>query len=126
LNVCIFGSAPTRILALDDVARLVRVITGWSTTPDEVMAWGAKRLQLMRAYNFREGLTAADDTLPARFFDDAIDSGRFAGTRIDRDAFRAMVAAYYDAMGWNAVGAPTEATLRAHGLEWTAAMDDDA
>ena len=126
LNVCIFASAPTRILALDDVAHLVRTITGWQTDADEVMAWGARRLQLMRAYNVRERLTAADDTLPDRFFDDPVDAGRLAGTRIDRVAFRDMVRAYYDAMGWDAAGIPTETTLRTHGLDWTIAMNDPA
>jgi aldehyde:ferredoxin oxidoreductase len=126
LNVCIFASAPTRILSLEEVARVVRTITGWETDADEVMAWGARRLQLMRSYNLREGLTSADDTLPDRFFDDPIDVGRFAGTTIDRDAFQAMVRGYYDAMGWDAAGVPTEATLRAHGLEWTIAMDNRA
>jgi|GEM_PF-5568497 len=29
----------------------------------------------MRVYNLREGLTAADDTLPDRFFDDPIRDG---------------------------------------------------
>ena len=124
LNVCIFASAPTRILSLDDVAGLVRAVTGWQVSADEVMAWGARRLQLMRAYNIREGLTAADDTLPDRFFDDPIDAGRFAGVRIDRDRFHSMVRGYYDAMGWDQAGIPTEATLRAHGLEWTTAMNE--
>jgi aldehyde:ferredoxin oxidoreductase len=126
LNVCIFASAPTRILSLDDIAGLVRAVTGWHVAADDVMAWGARRLQLMRAYNIREGLTAAHDTLPDRFFDDPIDAGRLAGVRIDRDRFRSLVRGYYDAMGWDRDGIPTEATLRAHGLEWTTAMNEPA
>ena len=35
-------------------------------------ALGERRMHLMRMYNLREGLTAADDRLPDRFFDEAI------------------------------------------------------
>lgn len=42
----------------------------------------------MRVYNNREGLTAADDDLPARFFDESVPSGIHAGRRFDREKFR--------------------------------------
>jgi aldehyde:ferredoxin oxidoreductase len=126
LNVCIFASAPTRLLSLDDVARIVEAITGWQTTADEVMAWGARRMHLLRIYNLREGLTAADDDLPDRFFEDPIDVGRFSGVRLDREAFHTMIAAYYDAMGWDEAGVPTATTRAASGLDWTIGMEDDA
>ena len=106
-----------RILSLDDVATICRAVTGWDVGTDEVMAWGARRLQLMRVYNLREGLTAADDRLPDRFFDEPIDAGPLAGSRLDRDAFAVMIATYYELMGWDRDGVPTAATLAAHGLD---------
>jgi aldehyde:ferredoxin oxidoreductase len=120
LLVCPFASAPVRILSLDDVARLVRAVTGWQTSSDEVMGWGARRLQLMRIYNIREGLGATDDALPDRFFDEPLDAGRHAGTHLDRRAFAAMIARYYELMGWDREGVPTLAARSAHHLEWTA------
>jgi aldehyde:ferredoxin oxidoreductase len=121
LLVCPFASAPVRILSLDEVAGIVRAVTGWDTDPAEVLGWGARRIQLMRVYNLREGIGADQDTLPDRFFDAPIDTGRFAGQAIDRRAFRAMVGNYYERMGWDASGVPTAATLARHGLEWAAA-----
>ena len=118
LDVCPFASAPVRILSLDDVAALVRAATGWETSSHEVMRWGARRLQLMRIYNLREGLTAADDGLPARFFDEPIDAGPLLGSRLDRTAFDAMIGTYYGLMGWDVRGVPTDATLLAHHLDW--------
>ena len=41
------------------------------------------RNHLMRWYNLREGLTATDDTLPDRFFDEPIASGPRQGDRLD-------------------------------------------
>ena len=37
-----------------------------------------------RMYNLREKFTALDDTLPSRFFAQAVDAGRLAGSRLDR------------------------------------------
>jgi aldehyde:ferredoxin oxidoreductase len=121
LLVCPFASAPVRILALEDVGTLVAAVTGWDTSSHEVMRWGARRLQLMRIYNLREGLTAADDRLPERFFDEPIDSGPLAGARLDRGRFAAMVATYYQLMGWDETGIPYPTTRLAHHLEWTMA-----
>jgi aldehyde:ferredoxin oxidoreductase len=118
LLICPYASAPVRILSLGDVAQLVRTVTGWDTDPEEVMHWGSRRLHLMRLYNLREGLGAAEDRLPDRFFDEALDSGPWQGQRLDRDAFSAMIAQYYELMGWDAQGIPTRATLAAHDLEW--------
>ncbi|HEY8869341.1 MAG TPA: aldehyde ferredoxin oxidoreductase C-terminal domain-containing protein [Candidatus Limnocylindrales bacterium] len=120
LVVCPFASAPVRILSLENVAGIVGAIAGWETSSQEVMAWGARRLQLMRIYNLREGLSADDDRLPDRFFEDPIDDGPLAGERLDRGAFAGMISAYYELMGWDADGIPTAATRRRHGLEWAA------
>jgi aldehyde:ferredoxin oxidoreductase len=127
LVVCPFASAPVRILSLEDVAGIVRAVTGWETSSYEVMRWGSRRLQLMRIYNLREGLTAADDRLPDRFFDEPIDSGPLAGRRLDRAAFTTMISTYYELMGWDSAGVPTPTTRLAHHLEWTdpGGSDDD-
>jgi len=47
-----------------------------------------------RAINARLGWTPADDTLPARLFDDAVAAGPHAGRRIDRAGLRALQSAY--------------------------------
>jgi aldehyde:ferredoxin oxidoreductase len=64
LNLCLFAVAPTRVLRLDEMAELLAAVTGWETSGYEVMRFGERRNHLMRLYNLREGLTAADDTLP--------------------------------------------------------------
>ena len=71
LDLCIFAIAPTRVLTLEDMASLLAAVTGWSTSSFEIMQFGKRRLDLMRVYNLREGLTTADDTLPERFFTEA-------------------------------------------------------
>ncbi len=118
LDLCIFAIAPTRLLSLEQMAQLVHGVTGWETSSYELMRIGERRLHLMRWYNHREGLTAADDRLPERFYTEAIADGPRAGDRIDRDAFQQAIETFYAMMGWDAQGVPTAATLYDAGLEW--------
>ncbi len=121
LDLCLFAVAPTRILRLDEMGELLAAVTGWETSGHEIMRFGERRNHLMRIYNLREGLTAADDTLPDRFFDDPIPEGQWAGTRIERARFTEAVQTYYQMMGWDEQGRPLPATLIDHHLEWVLA-----
>ena len=118
LDFCIFAIAPTRILSLPEMTSMLAAVTGWETSDYEIMRIGERRNHLMRWYNLREGLTAADDTLPDRFFDEPIASGPRQGDVLDRTAFHEAIRTYYRMMGWTDEGRPTEATLYDHGLEW--------
>jgi aldehyde:ferredoxin oxidoreductase len=120
LDFCIFAIAPTRVLTLPDMADLLGAVTGWNTSAYEIMRFGERRLHLMRVYNLREGLTAADDTLPSRFFDEPIrmPGGRWDVKCLDRQDFTAAVQTYYRMMGWDDAGRPRYETLLDHHLEW--------
>ncbi len=54
--------------------------------------------QVERDFNLREGLTAADDTLPERFIDNPIPDGPSKGTLID---IKRLVNDYYREKGWD-------------------------
>ncbi|MBI2681485.1 MAG: hypothetical protein HYX25_10840 [Candidatus Solibacter usitatus] len=121
LDFCIFAIAPVRVFSLSDMARMLAAVTGWNTTAYEIMRYGERRLHLMRMYNLREGFTAADDTLPDRFFDDPLDmpGSRWHGKRLDRAAFAHAIVTYYRMMGWDDAGRPLPETLIDYQLEWT-------
>jgi aldehyde:ferredoxin oxidoreductase len=119
LGYCIFAIAPTRVLSLQIMTDMLGAITGWETSSYEILRWGERRNHIMRVYNNREGLTAADDWLPERFFDEPIDSGVKGGIRLDREAFKSAIKTYYEMMGWDEGGIPRPATLYDHHLEWT-------
>lgn len=118
LDFCIFAVAPTRVLTLEQMAQMLAAVTGWRASSYEIMRFGERRLHLMRVYNLREGLTAADDTLPDRFFDDPIPSGQWAGHRLNREQFATAIRTYYRMMGWDDAGVPHYETLLDHHLEW--------
>ena len=117
LDICVFASAPTRVLSLEMMTSLLHGITGWKTSSWEIMRLGDRRNHLMRLYNLREGLTAADDTLPERFFTEAIGHGRLAGCVLDRVSFGAAIKTYYSMMGWDPEGLPSKETLIDHHLD---------
>ncbi len=118
LGICLFATAPTRVYSLEDMARLVRSVTGWETSAYELMRVGELRYHMFRFYNCREGLTAKEDTLPDRFFEEPIDFGSHEGVKLDRATFERVIKLYYDMMGWDESGKPKASTLYDFGLGW--------
>ncbi|HZP03241.1 MAG TPA: aldehyde ferredoxin oxidoreductase C-terminal domain-containing protein, partial [Terriglobia bacterium] len=92
---CIFAIAPTRIMSLLEMASMLAAVTGWKTSDYEVMRIGERRNHLMRWYNLREGMIAADDALPDRFFEEPFASGKRQGDVLNRHRFQEMIRTYY-------------------------------
>lgn len=98
--------------------QMVRAITGWDTSLYELHQAGERAYALARAYNAREGFTAADDCIPARFFE-AFRDGPSAGNALPKDEFEQTRALFYGMMGWDEqTGAPTAARLHELGVGW--------
>lgn len=89
-----------------------RHLWGRETTADELLTVGARIWNLGRLLNLREGLSRADDRLPARILETAHPDGGAAGRVIGAGAFEEALDEYYELRGWDAQGVPTEATLR--------------
>jgi len=117
LDICIFAGPPTRVWTLPDMAALLGAITGWAASDWEIMRLGERRLHLMQLYNRREGLTAEQDTLPDRFFDDPIPEGRWTGQRLDRARFHVAIRELWAMLGWDETGTPRRETLIDHGID---------
>jgi aldehyde:ferredoxin oxidoreductase len=118
LGICLFATAPTRVYSLEDMAGLVRCVTGWETSSYELMRIGELRLHLYRVYNNREGIGPEQDVLPERFFEEEIDFGMHKGIKLEKEKFMECIRLYYEMMGWNSKGEPTQATLYDFGLGW--------
>jgi aldehyde:ferredoxin oxidoreductase len=117
LELCTFCFASAWIFDTADLVRVVRAVTGWETSMWELMRIGERRINLMRAFNAREGWTAADDQLPPRMAE-PLEDGPTDGNRLDRAAWRRDRALYYGMMNWNENGIPTAAKLLELGLGW--------
>jgi aldehyde:ferredoxin oxidoreductase len=107
-------------LSLTQLVRLVSSITGWDTSLFELMKAGERALNMARAFNTREGFTAADDTPPPRF-SVPFSSGPRMGVKVPRQELDKAICLYYQMMGWDtATAAPTLAKLLELDLGWVA------
>jgi aldehyde:ferredoxin oxidoreductase len=86
----------------EESAGLLRPVTGWDVTGDELRTLAARIATLKKLYNLRAGWTAAEDTLPERF----LSHGLPDGATLPRERLAAMIQAYYAARGWSAAGVP--------------------
>jgi aldehyde:ferredoxin oxidoreductase len=119
LDLCqfVFGPAWTLFGPLETV-EMVKAVTGWNITLDELMKVGERRLNMMRVFNEREGFTSADDVLPEKFFVPLVGTGPTAGVAVNRKDFDSALNQYYSAMGWTNNGNPAARKLKELSLEW--------
>jgi len=100
VGLCLFAAAPTRELSTADAAELIGAASGFAVAESDIVGWGRRRLVSMREYNRREGIGPAADTLPERFFTEAVDAGELAGAVLDREAFERARGLLYAELGW--------------------------
>jgi aldehyde:ferredoxin oxidoreductase len=119
LELCQFVWGPAWTLyGPQETVDLVKTITGWDVTLDELMKVGERRLNMLRQFNAREGFTANDDTLPQKFFEPLAGNPKPEFTCVDRGDFTRALKQYYTAMDWTDNGNPTPQKLAELGVEW--------
>ena len=94
-------------------AEAVRLATGLRMYTGPFVRLGERGFNLERLFNLREGLTAADDTLPARMLKTPQVEGR-PDTVVPLDK---MLPKYYETRGWDKNGVPKPRTLKRLGIE---------
>jgi aldehyde:ferredoxin oxidoreductase len=97
-------------------AAMLRAVTGWDVTVEELERAGERIVNLERLFNVREGVRRRDDVLPWRVMHEPIPDGPSAGMYCPPDELAAMLDAYYGLRGWDADGVPTRSRLAALGL----------
>jgi len=120
--VCQFVFGPGwQLFGMQELADSITAVTGDETSVDDLLDLGARRLNMLRAFNAREGITREADTLPKRFFEQPLQGGPSNGVKIDRSEFEAALAMYYEQAGWDPVtGNPPRETLEELDLAWVA------
>ncbi|MFC1902014.1 aldehyde ferredoxin oxidoreductase family protein [Chloroflexota bacterium] len=103
------------------LSEVVSAITGWDFTADEVLKTGLRIANLLRAFNLRHGITAAQDA-PSPRYGSTIADGVFAGKGVT-PFWNDMLRNFYELMGWDtATGKPLPQTLKDLDLEYV--IDD--
>jgi aldehyde:ferredoxin oxidoreductase len=119
-GMCFFGPAPRSFIEPAELVDAMQAATGWDIDLDEMLRIGERATNMARAFNFREGFTPEDDTLPERIFT-PLANGALEGVGISKSEFEQSMNALYRRKGWDPEsGAPTRERLRELDIEWVA------
>jgi len=121
LDLCQFAWGPTwQLYDFDQMVEMVRAVTGWNVNVWELMKLGERRLNLMRAFNAREGIGAEADVLPPKMAV-PLKGGPSDGVYVPPLEFEQAKRLYYAMAGWDVTtGYPTQAKLEELGIGWAA------
>jgi aldehyde:ferredoxin oxidoreductase len=104
-----FAWAPSHYTALLNFA------TGLTFSESELLEVGERIYNLERLFNFREGFTRADDTLPERLTTEPLATGHSKGRVVNLEP---MLDEYYKLRGWSPIdGKPEAPILQKIGLD---------
>ncbi len=119
---CKFVWGPAwQLYSANQLVEAVCKITGWNWNMWELMKAGERRINLLRAFNAREGAGIAEDTLPPKMLKPLV-GGATDGVAVSRQEFEFARALYYQMAGWDEQGRPTRAKLDELALGWVAEM----
>ena len=121
-DLCQFVWGPAwQVYGPKEEAALINAVTGWSWTVADVQKSGERRLNMLRAFNAREGVGRDGDTLPKRIFDEPLKGGASDGVAVTRQELEEALDIYYEMCGWDVkTGKPTHTKLEELGLGWMA------
>ena len=102
-------------LDAEGVAATIAGATGFEFSKEDFQKVGERIYNLARAFNIREGMTRADDTLPKRLLEDPLPEGPAKG-HVNNLAM--LLDPYYELRGWDKeTGKPTQQKLKELGLD---------
>jgi aldehyde:ferredoxin oxidoreductase len=122
LNLCQFVFGPAwQLYGPDDMVELVHAVTGWEDiTFDDLQKVGERRVNMLRAFNAREGFDRSNDVIPEKLFK-PLKGGVSDGWVLDRVEINSAMDKYYEFCGWDVkTGNPTRAKLDELDLGWVA------
>ena len=121
VNICQFVFGPSwHLYGSEQLRQLVELVTGWDVSMEELLEVGARRLNMLRAYNAREGIGRDQDKLPPKLFKPRV-GGATDGVALDEQVLEIAKDMYYEEAGWDSSsGMPTEEKLKELGLDWVA------
>ncbi len=119
-SLCAFVWGPSwQLYNSEQLVDMVRSVTGWNVNLFELLKVGERRLNLMRAFNAREGVGREADTLPKKLTQ-ALTGGASDGIAVTQEEVEAAKDLYFEMVGWDENGLPKRAKLEELALGWVA------
>jgi aldehyde:ferredoxin oxidoreductase len=119
-QLCQFVWGPAwQLYGPKQIVDLVQAVSGWQVSLWELMKVGERRLNMLRAFNAREGVGAEADTVPPKLLIQ-LKGGASDGIALTESEVEAAKTTYYGMAGWDERGRPTRAKLEELALGWVA------
>jgi aldehyde:ferredoxin oxidoreductase len=120
VNVCQFVYGPAwHLYSPNQLVEMLRAVTGWHLSLWELMHVGERRINMMRAFNVREGFGREHDVLPPKL-QIPKQGGASDGMLVSPDEVEQAKDTYYAMSGWDQEGVPTRAKLEELSIGWVA------
>lgn len=123
MSWCQFVWGPAwHVFGPEHAVKMMRAASGWEDFDiEELLTMGERRVNLMRAFNAREGADYKLDTVPEKFMTKGLKGGSTDGVKIDREQLQEAITEYYRQAGWDAQsGNPMKQTYERLGIGWVA------
>lgn len=118
IGVCQFVWGPGwQLYGPEQTMQLINAVTGWDFSIEEALKVGERSINMMRAFNAREGFTSKDDQLPEKMYQ-PLQGGPTDGVAVDKNEFINAIKMYYSLAGWDENGVPTKSRLEELDLGW--------
>ncbi|MFP4258997.1 MAG: aldehyde ferredoxin oxidoreductase family protein [Desulfovermiculus sp.] len=88
----------------DELGSIISLTTGLELDTPELRRVAGQVTDLTRRFNLREGVSAADDCLPERMYNEPLPDGK----SIKKEDLQTMVRDYYRLRGWDEQGVPRD------------------
>jgi aldehyde:ferredoxin oxidoreductase len=120
ISVCQFVFGPAwHLYGPSHLVEAVRAVTGWDASLWEVMKVGERRINLLRAFNAREGVGKEADSVPPKLLA-PLEGGESDGVAVTAEEVETAKAVYYQMAGWDSDGRPMRPKLEELGIGWVA------
>jgi aldehyde:ferredoxin oxidoreductase len=119
INMCqfVFGSG-WQLYQASQLVEVINAVTGWDVTIEELLRVGERRLNMLRAFNTREGIGREKDVLPKQV-NKALVGGDTEGLFVTVEEIEKAKDLYFSMAGWDvSTGYPKPEKLRELGLGW--------
>ncbi len=126
LSVCafVFG-ASFQLYSPEELVKTVNAVMGWDVDMKEILEVGERRLNMLRAFNSREGVGRESDTLPKKMFKRPLEGGRSDGYVLDEGEWEVALEDYYRLCDWDVeTGHPSLRKMESLGLGWVVAENE--
>jgi len=104
-------------VSVDQYMEYTRLVTGIDFSKEE-LAMAVDRIEsTIRYFNYLQGLTRKDDTMPKRVLEEPMPEGPAQGKMVTKEGFDDMLDQYYALRGWDSNGTPNPETLAKYGIQ---------